>query len=270
MKKELNILFTALMFYTRIPVPKIWDYSDEMLNKATRYFTLIGLIVGGCGALVFFLLEMILSSQLVIIMSMVSTILVTGAFHEDGFADFCDGFGGGYTKEKILNIMKDSRIGTYGATGLVLILGMKYFALNEMKAEKIPLVLIAGHAFSRFLPVLVIFTSGYVRDDLKSKAKPIGKKNKWYDLIIAAFFGLGFLYFIPWQAITGIALLSVLLFLAFRAYLLKKIGGYTGDALGALQQLAEVGFYLMYLVMMNQQILDFFNKVPEIFNLTSG
>ena len=111
MKKQFRVLLTAIMFYTRIPVPATLEYSPERLNRATRYFPLIGWIVGGVGAGVFYGLSLILPLQVSVFLSMLATIFLTGAFHEDGFADFCDGFGGGYTREKILTIMKDSRIG---------------------------------------------------------------------------------------------------------------------------------------------------------------
>ncbi len=120
MPRELKVFFTAIMFYTRIPVPKGTGFSAENLNRATRYFPLIGILVGGVGALVFILVNLILSTPVTIVISIALMILLTGAFHEDAIADFCDGFGGGYSQEKILSIMKDSRIGTYGAIALIL------------------------------------------------------------------------------------------------------------------------------------------------------
>lgn len=247
-RKEINILLTAVMFYTRIPVPKIRDYSDEMLNKATRYFPFIGIVIGGVGALVFRGLEFILPIHLSIILSMAATIFITGAFHEDGFADFCDGFGGGYTPDRILEIMKDSRIGTYGTIGLVLMLATKFFSLSSMLVTEIPILLICGHAFSRFLPVCLIYTSSYVRQDALSKAKPIGHKGGIISFLAATIFGLTGLIFIPWKAIVIISLLSIFLFIFYRLYTQRKIGGYTGDVLGGLQQLAEITFYLGFLL----------------------
>ena len=117
MKNELRTFLAALMFYTRIPVKNIKGFSDDLLNRSTRYFTLIGILVGGAGALVFWGCSTILPVSLSVLISMFATILVTGAFHEDGFADFCDGFGGGYTTERILEIMKDSRIVRSGQPG---------------------------------------------------------------------------------------------------------------------------------------------------------
>jgi len=148
MKNQLKIFLTALSFYTRVPVGPIKGWTDVMLNKSTRYFPIIGWIVGGVGALFFWLLSFFLPLSVSLALSMVATVLFTGAFHEDGFADFCDGFGGGYTPERILEIMKDSRIGTYGTVGLLSVLGIKFLTLMHIEAARIPVILIAGHFLS--------------------------------------------------------------------------------------------------------------------------
>lgn len=247
MKKQFQLLLTAIMFYTRIPVPATLEYSPERLNRATRYFPLIGWIVGGVGALVFYGLIQVLPMEVSVLLSMLATIFLTGAFHEDGFADFCDGFGGGYTREKILTIMKDSRIGTYGSVGLVGMLGTKFLALQSMPVYVIPLAMVAAHAFSRLMPVLIIFTSWYSREDELSKSKPIGKRGKNSDLVIAIFFALIPAVFLPWQLMAVVLPLALLVTFRFKKYTERKIGGYTGDCLGALQQLIEVLFYLCLL-----------------------
>lgn len=249
--KGINIFLVSLTFYTRIPVPLELNYSSENLNKATRFFPLVGVIVGGLGALIFWVSSLVLPVLLAVILSTAATIFITGAFHEDGFADFCDGFGGGYTTEKIITIMKDSRIGTYGAVGLLLLILTKIFSISEIHFDKIPLLLIAAHGFSRVMPVIVIFTSGYVRDDITSKIKPIGKKGSTTDLISAIFFGAGALLFFPWKFSVAIVLLSLIVMLIFRRYITKKIGGYTGDCLGALQQITEIVFYIGYVIFQN-------------------
>lgn len=248
LKNEYKILFTAIMFYTRIPVPKTVGYSSEMLNKATRYFPLMGIIVGGIGAGVFLGVYNILNQQVAIISAICSMVLLTGAFHEDAFADFCDGFGGGYSKEKILSIMKDSRIGTYGAVGLCLLFLSKFILLINVQVEFLPVLIIIAHAFSRLMAVGLIFSSNYVGNKEVSKSKPVGEKNSLWTFIIAFLIGITPLYFIEFKMVLLIALVQILLFLYYRFYIHKKINGYTGDVLGALQQISEVVFYFSYLV----------------------
>ena len=121
-KEEIKIFFTSLMFYTRLPCPSYIDHSENYLNKATRYFPLIGIIVGTISFLLFWIFNQIFNVEISIIIAIATGILITGAFHEDGFADTFDGFGGGWTKEKILEIMKDSRIGAYGAISLIVLI----------------------------------------------------------------------------------------------------------------------------------------------------
>jgi len=245
MKNEFRIFLTALMFYTRFPVREIKGWSETMLNQSTRYFPLIGILVGTVTAFSFFAASQIFPVSLALVLAMAASVLFTGAFHEDGFADFCDGFGGGQTKERILEIMKDSRIGTYGTIGLMLMLGTKYASLVQIDEARIPIILIAGNAFSRVFPVLLIYTADYARLDATSKTKPIGKADSVFSLIFALATGSSLLAFLQWQEIIITVVLLSLVFLLYRMYIIKKLEGYTGDVLGALQQISEVLFYLI-------------------------
>lgn len=251
MQKEIKIFLTALMFYTRIPVGQISGWTEKMLNKSTRYFPVIGWIVGGIGALVYFAFGAVLPVTLAVALSMVATILLTGAFHEDGFADFCDGFGGGYTPERILEIMKDSRIGTYGTVGLLSVLAIKFLALSHIDAMRVPFILIASHALSRVFPVLLIYSSVYARLDASSKTKPVGKADSLFSLLFALVTGGFSLWFLAWQETILVVAVLLLVSFFFRNYITRKLGGYTGDVLGALQQLCEVFFYLCILACQN-------------------
>jgi adenosylcobinamide-GDP ribazoletransferase len=236
------------MFYTRIPVPAIKGYTDDLLNRATKYFPLIGFVIGGIAALVFWGFQFVMPVSLALLLSMIASIFATGAFHEDGFADFCDGMGGGMDQESILTIMKDSRLGTYGAIGLVMMLAVKYTLLIHLPMIKLPLIILAGHVVSRLIPVILIFTSRYVRNDALSKSKPIGTKGKKADLMVALLFCLPAGLLVAWKIWPVFVVLMGLVFLRFRQYIHKKISGYTGDILGALQQISEILFYLAVLL----------------------
>ncbi len=250
-KKELDILLTAILFYTRIPISQSIKFSSDLFNKATRYLPLIGWIVGGFGALIFVLFNNYISQNISIIIALVFMILLTGAFHEDAFADFCDGFGGGYTKEKILSIMKDSCIGTYGAVGITLLLLTKYVLLTNIPATYIPFVLIAAHTLSRLMTVYLIYSSKYTGNIQNSKSKAVDGTKSIKTLIIASLFGLIPLFFFGLYTISFIIIIQFLVFLMFRFYIHKKINGYTGDVLGALQQISEVVFYLSYIIILS-------------------
>jgi adenosylcobinamide-GDP ribazoletransferase len=256
MKKQLHIFFTALMFYTRIPCPKNINHNPDYLNKASRYFPLIGWIVGGISFLAFYGASFLVSLSAAVIIGMITGILTTGAFHEDGFADVCDGFGGGWTKEKILLIMKDSAIGAYGAIGVVLLFLLKFQLLSELVITEtitnqqsvftILLLFIAGHSVSRLAAISIVFTHEYSREDATSKSKPIAKSFSWKEVVGAFFFGLLPLLILSYfQYQILLVIIPVFLARYFLArYFQKWIDGYTGDCLGATQQVCEVIFYL--------------------------
>lgn len=238
----------AMMFFTRIPCPKWIDYSPEILNKSSKYFSLVGIIVGSYGALTYWMISFILPENIALFLSMIATIWITGAFHEDGFADVCDGFGGGLIKEKILTIMKDSRLGTYGTIGLVGMLATKYLALSAFPNQLL-ITLIAGHSISRFISTILLYLYPYVRDDLTSKAKPMAHALKVSSLIINGIIGLLPLFFYNsyWVFLAIIPPFISMLFMG--RFFKKWIGGQTGDCTGATQQVAEVVFYLSILVL---------------------
>ncbi|MBU3714798.1 MAG: adenosylcobinamide-GDP ribazoletransferase [Ferruginibacter sp.] len=242
MKKEIRIFFTALMFYTRIPCPQFADHNPEYLNKATRYFPLMGWIVGGIVALSFYLFEYLLNMPMAILLSTITGIFVTGAFHEDGFADVCDGFGGGWNNERILEIMKDSRTGAYGSIGIALMLLTKMTAIYTAPPVHMGMLIIAAHSFSRLCPVLLMTVSTYVRENEDSKAKPLAKAITAAEIIPACIFGMfPLLYFGIYATVIILPLLGMIY---LRYYFHKWIGGYTGDCLGTVQQVSEVLFYI--------------------------
>jgi len=243
-KHEFHLFLTAMLFFTRIPCASWFDYSETYLNKSSRYLPLIGIIVGGAGAAIFWLANLIFSDLIAVLLSMISTILITGAFHEDGFADCCDGFGGGWTKEQILSIMKDSRIGTFGAIGIGLMLSLKFLALSEIQQNLLPIAMIAGHSISRFATVTFIYTHVYVRDDGSSKSKSLTNQMSLNELLFAGITGI-FPLFLMGNLYLLLAVIPVFIvkWLLGR-YFVKRIKGYTGDSLGAAQQVTEVVFYL--------------------------
>ncbi|MEW5889163.1 MAG: adenosylcobinamide-GDP ribazoletransferase [Pseudomonadota bacterium] len=242
-RRELEYFFGALRFFTRLPVPEWVGHSADMLDHAARYFPLVGIIVGAFGAAVFILASWMLPTTLALLASMAATLLVTGAFHEDGLADAVDGFGGGWSREQVLAIMKDSRIGSHGAIGLVLMLVGKYVALLETPAEWIPFALMAAHAASRFAATTLIFALDYARDDEAARAKPLARRLGRGELATAALFGLAPMLLLPIAFVALALLLAAAVTLAAARYFVARIGGYTGDCLGAAQQLAELAIY---------------------------
>ena len=255
MRRQIELLLTAVMFYTRIPCPAWVGHSEELLNKATIYFPVMGWVVGGVAGAVYWAAARLFGADVGLLLSIIASVLLTGAFHEDGFADMCDGFGGGWTREKILLIMKDSRLGTYGAVGLGLLLALKFSVLRGLPAAQLPAFFIVAHTLSRATAMTFVYTHSYARDadDDSAKAKPVAKKISPAELGLGLFFGLlPLLLLVLWQQRPLLLLvllpLGVLKWYLGR-YFVKWIGGYTGDCLGATQQLAEVLIYLFLLAL---------------------
>ena len=233
---------------TRCPLFIQLPYTPERMNAAARYYPLVGLVVGCVGAGVYLLAIDAFGVSLAVLLSTAATILFTGAFHEDGFADTCDGFGG-QTRERTLEIMKDSRLGTYGTLGIGLLLAIKIIALTQIPPALVPCILVTTHGLSRLSSVVVIATSHYVRDEGTGKPTAAGLSS--VSALIALSTGLiaiwGLMYFGSYRfaiaSLIGLSLGHVTMRLVYQ----RKLGGYTGDCLGAVQQLSEVGGYLAIL-----------------------
>ena len=243
---EIRLLLTAVQYFTRIRVPAWVGHGPQGLTGAVRYFPAVGLIVGASGAAALWLAALVLPAPLPAILSTVVTVLMTGAIHEDGLADTCDGVGGGATRERALEIMKDPRIGVFGTIALILALLLKIAALSLMPLWIAMAALLAVHAFSRFCAVIVVFAGRYVGSGERSRAAPVVERMTLGDLLIAALFGLPALALCGPGVIFAIVVALVLLGLLVR-WCRQRIGGYTGDTLGAAQQITEVGCYLALL-----------------------
>ena len=229
------------MFLTRLPVPRWIGHSDAQLARSTVYFPLVGALVGGIGALVFVFARQLWSQEVAVLLSMATTIVLTGAFHEDGLADACDGLGAGWTPEQILTIFKDSRLGTYGTVGLWLALSLKWSLLNDL-ADQVPMALWAGHVLGRWSSLPLIWGLSYVRSE--GTGKPFAAQVTGPRLFLGTFLALALL--MPALGEPALFALPVALLITCLAgaYFRHRLGGITGDCLGAANQLVELSTYL--------------------------
>jgi adenosylcobinamide-GDP ribazoletransferase len=250
MKREFNIFFTGLSFFTRIPFPRWADFKKEYQHEAIKYFPIAGLIIGGMAALVFYVSNILLPFNLAVILSMVATALLTGALHEDGFMDVCDGFGGGWTKERILEIMKDSLIGAFGVTGIIFLILTKFYCQFSISANQLPWILIAAHSTTRMAAATLVNTHQYARVE-NSKAKDYSQKLSIGNFIFMVLTGI-----LPLALLGNVKFFLIIIPVYLCKFLLgryfnKWINGYTGDCIGATQQVCEIVFYLSYLSLLN-------------------
>ena len=258
MLHELRLFLVALQFLTRLPVPSWVGWRDEWLNASARHFAGVGLLLGSLAALVLWLTAHVWPAPVAILISMAFTIWVTGAFHEDGLADTCDGLGGAVSRERALLIMKDSRLGTYGVVGLALVLALKASTLHGMATRDWAATLVVlplAHCWSRTATVVLLRWLPYGGDADHAKAKPMAQQLDGLGLLVALVWaalaaGVAVLY-VP-ATVLSAAALSVLIVTLWMAHRLqRRLGGYTGDTLGATQQFSELAVYLAVLAVLS-------------------
>jgi adenosylcobinamide-GDP ribazoletransferase len=256
--RQLALFFAAVQFLTRLPTPAVRDVDPGSLSRSMRYFPLVGALIGLINVGVWWLASLRLPAGVSIGLMLAASAVLTGALHEDGFADACDGFGGGTTPDRVLSIMKDSRIGAYGAIGVSLMLGLKWTALAALPLALFPLVVIAAHSMSRWCAVGLIWRLTYVRADAEAKAKPFAGQLSGSAWTLGGLIGVAGVapLAVAWArwsdagprlgavVLGGGAGAAALATLLAALYFRRRIGGYTGDCLGAAQQFAELAFLL--------------------------
>jgi len=245
---QLRLFFTALQFFTRLPIPGWVGFDPLWLNQASRYFPLVGVVVALISVAVYSVTLYFLPAPVAVLLSTAAGIYATGAFHEDGFADMCDGFGGGMTQERVLEIMKDSRIGAYGAIGTICMLGLKLVTLSLLPPLAAIGALLIAHPLSRLMATSLIWRLDYARAE--GKAKPLAQKMHGAEFGIAAMttllpaLAVIALRWLPWTALLAGLLAAAIATAWLARKFVRRIAGYTGDCLGAVQQVTEVTFYL--------------------------
>jgi adenosylcobinamide-GDP ribazoletransferase len=258
LQHEGRLFFVALQFLTRVPVPAWVDrdgWQPDWLNSAVRHFPLVGALVGAVGAAVALGAQLLWPPLIAATLAVASTLWLTVAFHEDGLADTFDALLGAAPRERALAIMKDSRIGTYGAAALGLSLLLRVLLLTGLLARE-PLLAaaawLAAHAAGRAAPVVLMTLLRYAGDESHAKAKPLAREVQRGDAVWAVVTGAAVLAAASLtsphpSACWGVAAGALALLVGvFRHWLLRRLGGYTGDTLGACAQFGEIAVLLAF------------------------
>ncbi len=241
-----NHYFVAQTFLTRIPCPAFVDHGPGALAKSTVYFPLVGLFIGLLASGVFFTASAIWTPLIAATLTIAFSIAITGAFHEDGLADSADGLGGGFTLERKLEIMRDSRIGTYGSVALILSILLRVTALAEIPTEYIIPALVIAHMAGRWSSLPLIIFNQYLREDGTGKpfAESVGVVSFYTATLYSSIIVLLLLGLPAFNIIITIVLITI----SAHFYLRKKIGGITGDTLGAINQCIEIAVFLFFAI----------------------
>jgi adenosylcobinamide-GDP ribazoletransferase len=237
----------AVQFLTLVPVRSPATLDDDWLLRAVKYFPLVGACIGLFSALVLFLASMAWSGIVPALLAVAASIALTGALHEDGLSDTADGLGGGRSVQARLDIMKDSRIGVYGTLVLGLGVALRVGALASLSPLVGMAALVAAHSAARFPPIIVLRTLKHTGDPASAKVsylgRPVGGREVLFGAVVVL---LALLPLAAWSIpATMVALLFGALPVIWLCRLARKlVGGYTGDILGAVEQVFEIGFLL--------------------------
>ncbi len=252
--QELRLAAVALQFLTRVPVP-VKDFDGDALHASARHFPLVGALVGVCAGAVLWAASAWWPATVAVLLSMAATAWFTGAFHEDGLADTCDGLGGAVTRERALAIMKDSRLGSYGALGLGLTLALKVAALTtlvQLSPMYAAAACVVAHGVSRATAVMVLAVLPYAGDMAQAKAQPLARPAGWrtpmaavvWSVGLAAALGAAVPEHVPALRSASAVLSACMVAAVCAAWFRRRLGGWTGDTLGAVQQWSELAVYL--------------------------
>ena len=237
-------ILAALIFFTRLPFWRIREVPAEHFKRIVPYWPLTGWLTGGIMVGVLWLAAQVFPIYIAWLLAIVSRLLATGCLHEDGLADFFDGFGGGTTRERTLAIMKDSHIGSYGVIGLIVYFLLMFLLLENLPLQLICALVICGDCYSKFCASQIINSLPYARKEEDSKAKVIYDRMTWQESLTGFVCGLLpivlFLPIIFWPAIC----LPLITFVALCRLMKRRLQGYTGDCCGAMFLLCELSFYL--------------------------
>lgn len=245
-------VWAALIFFTRLPFWRIHQPPKECYRAVVEYWPLTGWLTGGAMCAVLYLGSLIFPHAVAVLLAIAVRMLLTGALHEDGLCDFFDGMGGGTSRQRILDIMKDSRIGTYGVLGVLLYVLILFFTLVTMPVAVAAVAVLVADPYAKMLAAQVVQMLPYARTENEAKAKTVYRRmnvKSGIGLFIQGFLPMAaFIWifggYVDWKVIVFCPCL-VMYFLYL--YINRKLHGYTGDCCGALFLLIELSVYLCIL-----------------------
>jgi adenosylcobinamide-GDP ribazoletransferase len=235
-------LGTAFQFLTRLPLGRL-PYDPNALSRSAKFFPVVGFAIGLVGAQWYLWLGRHLPAAIAALLTVASFALVTGGLHEDGLADVADAFGGGWNREQILAILKDSRIGTFGALAIVISVGLRLLLLGSLPADRVALYVVSGQVLCRWTALPLGYALPAARE-FSGQGARIARQISGGSLVIGTVITVAVVAYALRRALWS-PLLSTLAVTFFTGlYYWRRIGGVTGDCFGATNQLAEIVVYL--------------------------
>ncbi|MEG1748256.1 MAG: adenosylcobinamide-GDP ribazoletransferase [Tannerellaceae bacterium] len=242
-------ILAALMFFTRLPFWRLADVPAACFKNIVSHWAMTGWLTAGISVMVLYATSLILPVHVALLLAMLARLLVTGCLHEDGLADFIDGFGGGNSRERILSIMKDSHIGSYGVIGLIFYFGLYYLLLHSLPIELIGCALLAGDPYAKGVSAMIINRLPYARTAEEAKNKTVYSRMTAGEYVFSITCGMAPLLWLPKPIYLWAALAPVITWYLLTSLMKRKLQGYTGDCCGATFLLCELSFYLAIVIL---------------------
>ena len=249
MRSAANSFLVAIQFMTRLPVSRGIRYSPDALAKSAVFFPAIVLLVGAGGAALYLLLSPHVGRDVIVMLILVYLVAVTGGLHEDALGDAADGFGGAREKDRILAIMRDSRIGSFGTVAITLGLLARFVFLANLPPGKFVGFLIAGQVLGRWTALPLAFFLPSARDNEAGQGKLIAHKITAISFAVGTLLALAIVAVALGTEAAPAALIALMVAAISGFYYWRRIGGITGDCLGATNQLTEIAVYLLGIVL---------------------
>lgn len=237
-------ILAAFIFFTRLPFWQLAEVPSEYFKNVVSRWSLAGWLTAGSSVIILYAASLILPIEVAILLAIATRLFITGCLHEDGLADFLDGFGGGTNRERILAIMKDSHIGSYGVIGLVLYFGLLYTILSNLPLEIASSAILAGDPYSKGVAGMIINRLPYARKEEEAKNKTVYSRMTIGEYVFSICFALLPLFWLPDTIYLFATLLPIAVWYLLTSIMKRKLQGYTGDCCGATFLLCELSFYL--------------------------
>ena len=236
-------ILAAFIFFTRLPFWRLAEVPADYFKNVVSRWALVGWLTAGLSVIVLYAGSLILPAGIALLLAIITRLLITGCLHEDGLADFFDGFGGGTSRERILAIMKDSHIGSYGVIGLITYFGLYYLLLSNLPIELAGCAILAGDPFSKGVASMIINRLPYARKEEEATSKTVYSRMTKGEYLFSIICTVLPLYWLPEPVYLLAGILPVITWYMLTSFMKKKIQGYTGDCCGATFLLCELSFY---------------------------
>ena len=242
MKRLVEEIQVAFQFLTRLPISRI-AYHPDSLSRSAKFFPVVGLVIGVCASVLQHILAPHLNRMLVALLILTFLVLITGGLHEDALGDTADAFGGGWNREQVLTILRDSRIGSFGALALVLSVLARFLLLSILPVNRFTALVVSAHVLCRWTTLPLSYFLRPARESDDGQGARIARKISPASLLTGSLLSLAIVIYLMRREFWIPVVVALGMTASSGLYYFRRIGGVTGDCFGATNQLTEIAVY---------------------------